>query len=61
MKRKTDDVLSLEIKARARGKTRRPPALRLFLDDDEIIRMCGNSVCPPLASAIVRAQFMEAA
>ena len=25
------------------------------------IRMCGNSVCPPLAAAIVRAQFSEAA
>jgi len=25
------------------------------------IRMCGNSVCPPLAAAIVRAQFPEAA
>ncbi len=24
------------------------------------IRMCGNSVCPPLASAIARAQFQEA-
>jgi len=23
------------------------------------IRMCGNSVCPPLAAAIVRAQFDE--
>lgn len=25
------------------------------------IRMCGNSVCPPLAAAIVRARFQEAA
>lgn len=25
------------------------------------IRMCGNSVCPPIAAAIVRAQFSEAA
>jgi site-specific DNA-cytosine methylase len=25
------------------------------------IRMCGNSVCPPIAAAIVRAQFPEAA
>jgi DNA (cytosine-5)-methyltransferase 1 len=25
------------------------------------IRMCGNSVCPPIAAAIVRAQFQEAA
>jgi C-5 cytosine-specific DNA methylase len=23
------------------------------------IRMCGNSVCPPMAAAIVRAQFAE--
>jgi len=31
---------------------------RLFTKSAQV-RMCGNSVCPPVAAAIVRAQFAE--
>ncbi len=40
-------VIEAEVRGKALSKTAQ-------------VRMCGNSVCPPLAAAIVRAQFEEA-
>jgi DNA (cytosine-5)-methyltransferase 1 len=37
------------------------PAQGLTLTKSAQVRMCGNSVCPPLAAALVRANLAEMA
>ncbi len=45
---------------RGRGKNRRIEMVSRRLSTKAQVRMCGNSVCPPLAEAIVRANYVPA-
>lgn len=44
-----------------RGLTCEEPHKEIKLTTAEMMRMCGNSVCPPISEAIVRANFQEPA
>jgi DNA (cytosine-5)-methyltransferase 1 len=47
-------IIEIEIEKMVRGKLR-----RVKLSQEAQVRMCGNSVCPPLAEALVRANVPE--